>query len=81
MNRRNNPDVDLDRFGAAQPVEGPVLQYPKQLHLHTRRDLADLVEEDGPAVRQFEAAQSSFRGTGEGALLVAEQFGLEQGLG
>ena len=69
-----HPDVHLDRLGAAHPEEGPALQHPEQLDLGGGRDLADLVEEDGPAVGQLEPAQPPLGGAGEGALLVAEQL-------
>ena len=73
--------VHLDRLGAADPEEGPALQHAQQLGLRGRRDLADLVEEDGAGVGQLEPAQPPLGGAGEGALLVAEQLALEQGLG
>ena len=65
----------------AHPEEGPALQHPEQLHLGGRRDLADLVEEDGPGVGQLEPAQPPLGGAGEGALLVPEQLRLQQRLG
>ena len=65
---------------AAHPEERPALQHPQQLHLGGQRDLADLVQEDGAAVGQLEPAQPPLGRAGEGALLVAEQLRLEQGL-
>ena len=47
----------------------------------TGEQVADLVEEEGAAVGQLEAALLAAGRAGEGALLVAEQLGLEQGLG
>jgi hypothetical protein len=73
--------VDLDRLAAADALEGPLLQHAQQLHLHGGRDLADLVEEEGAAVGLLEATLASAVGAGEGALLVAEQLALQQGLG
>ena len=45
------------------------------------RDFADLIEEDGAAVGGLEAALVVGHGAGEGALDVAEEFGLQQRLG
>jgi hypothetical protein len=45
-----------------------------------RADVADLVEEDGAAVDHLELADLARLGAGEGALFVAEQVGLEQGV-
>ena len=50
------------------------LQHAEQVNLRLGWQLADLVEEDGTAVRQFEAADAAFGRAGEGAGLVAEQF-------
>src|SRR5262249_30022956 len=44
------------------------------------RHLAHLVEEEGAAVRALEASWPPCGGTGEGALLHAEQLGLEERL-
>ena len=46
----------LDRLGPADPLEGARLEDPEELGLHRLRDLADLVEEQGPAVRRLEPA-------------------------
>jgi len=46
-----------------------------------QRDLADLVEEERAARGGLEAALAARRGAGEGALLVAEELGLEDGPG
>jgi hypothetical protein len=42
--------------------------------------LADLVEEERAAVGLLEAADAAAVGAGEGALLVAEELGLEERL-
>ena len=59
----------------------PLLQHAQQLDLELERHVADLVEEDGAAVGQLELAEPPVLGVGEGALLVAEQLGLEEGRG
>ena len=48
------------------------------LGLQGQGQLADLVEEDGAAVRLFEAAHPGHHRAGEGAFLVTEQFALQQ---
>ncbi len=50
----------------------------KQLRLQFERDFADLVEEDGAVVGQFEAADALRDGAGEGAALVSEEFAFQQ---
>ena len=45
-------------------------------HNYVLTDFADLLEEQGAALRLLEAADAALRGPGEGALLVAEQLAL-----
>ena len=66
--------------GAAHPLELPLLEDAKQLALQLGREVADLVEEDGPVVGHLELAGLARGGAGERAALVPEQLGLEQGL-
>ena len=47
--------------------------------LRLQGQVADLVEEEGAAVGQFEAADLAADRAGEGALLVAEEFGSRPG--
>ena len=70
--------VDLDRAVAAHRLEAAFLQHAQQLGLQLERQLADLVEEQGAAVRHLEAARPIAARAGEGALHVAEQLALEQ---
>jgi hypothetical protein len=46
--------------------------------LQRQVQLADFVQEDRPAVGQLEAPLARTDGVGEGALLVAEEFGLQK---
>ena len=55
-----------------------LLEHAQELDLHLGRELADLVEEDRPAVRELEAADAPGDGAAEGALLVPEELGLDQ---
>ena len=63
---------------ATDPGELAVLQHVEQLGLQGRVELADLVQEDGPAVGQLEAAGLALVGAGEGTALVSEQLALQQ---
>jgi hypothetical protein len=65
---------------SAHAVERPLLQHPQQLALCGRRQLADLVQEHGPAFGELELAQAPPRRAREGPTLVAEKLALEQGV-
>ena len=65
-------------LGLPEPLELARLQHAQQLRLHIERQLADLVEEEGRAVRDLEAADLARQGPGEGALLAAEQLALHE---
>jgi hypothetical protein len=56
----------------------PLLKHAQQRDLRLHRNVADLVEKDGPGVCHLEAAAALLHGTGEGALLVAEELGGDQ---
>ena len=64
----------------ADAAEGPLLQERQQLRLRRQPEIADLVEEQRPAVGDLDQAQLALAGVGEGAALVAEQLALDQGL-
>ena len=55
-----------------------LLQRAEDLRLEVQRQIADLVEEQRPAVRQLELAQLLPVGASEGAALVSEQLALHQ---
>src|SRR5207253_6290238 len=74
----DDPDVAPDRLRAADPLELLLLEHAKQLRLEVQRQVADLVEEEGAAVCELEAADPSRDGTGEGAALVAEELALQE---
>src|SRR5438094_358735 len=73
VGRRDDAHVYLDGDAAADALELLLLQDAQQFALSGQRHLADLVEEDGPFVRQFEAPLALGDGAGEGPFLVAEQ--------
>ena len=78
VGRGDQPDVDLDGAGAAQPLEFVLLEHAQDLRLRVRAHVADFVEEQRAAVGLLEPADALLVGAGEGALLVAEQLRLEQ---
>jgi hypothetical protein len=49
-----------------------------RLGLDRRRKIANLVEEQGAAVGEFELARFAFEGAGECSTFVAEQFALDE---
>src|SRR4029077_12822711 len=78
---RHEAHVHLDGPGAAQAFELLLLEHAEQLGLQLRGDVADLVEEQGPPVRQLESPDFLADGPGEGAFLVAKQLALQQSSG
>src|SRR5438046_6771714 len=68
----------LDRAVAADRWHGLLLDGPQELRLQPERPLADLVEEERPAVGRLEQAAARLAGAREGALPEAEQLRLEQ---
>ncbi len=76
-------DARVDGLVAAVPhrLDLPVLQRAQQLGLGRGGELADLVEEERPAVGQLEGARAIRAGRGEGALDVPEELALHQVLG
>src|SRR5207247_6481196 len=81
VGRRDDAGVDTKHLAAADALELARLQKPKELDLEGRTHLTDLVEEEGAAVRELELALSLHVRAGVGAALVAEQLGLQQGVG
>src|SRR5262249_35974576 len=78
VRRRDNADIDLQKTGAADTLELLLFERPKDLRLQRERQLAYLVEKQRAAVRELEFARLAVGRAGERALLVSEEFGLEQ---
>ena len=78
MSGGHDPDIDPGRYRAANVLEGHFLEHPDVLGLDLEVDVADLVQEEGPAVGLLEAAHAVAVGAGERPLDVAEQLALEQ---
>ena len=81
VGRRQDAHVDLLRSRRAERAQLALLQHAQELGLQLRRQVADLVEEDGAAVGLDELALAIGARVGEGAALVAEQLRLEQRVG
>ncbi|MCY1444534.1 hypothetical protein D9M71_610120 [compost metagenome] len=71
----------MHRAQATHRTEAARLDQAQQLHLHGQRHFANFIEEQGAAMGCFSQADLALVGAGERALLVAEQFTLEQRLG
>ena len=80
VRRADDARVDRDRLTPADALDHPLLEEAQQLDLERQRDVADLVEEQGAALRHLDLADVRLDRAGERAALVAEQLGLEQSL-
>ena len=78
VGRGNDADVDLAASTRPERLEGSVLEDAQHLHLRCPVEIADLVEEDGAAVRHFEPAGAVGLRVGERAAHVSEHLALEQ---
>ena len=78
VGRRDQAEVGLDRFRAADPFDLAFLDRAQQLRLQVEPQIADLVEEQRAARRQFELAELLLHRAGERAALVAEERALDQ---
>src|SRR5690606_5465609 len=73
--------IHAHRLLATHAAELAVLQCSKQLGLERDGQLADLVQEERPAVRLFEQTAVPLLCAGERAAGVAEELALEEGSG
>src|SRR5262249_42035502 len=76
VRRRHRAHVDFERARPADALEGVLLQHAQQLRLQLDREVANLVEEEGAAIGQLEAATALCDGAREGATLVSKQLAL-----
>ena len=66
---------------ATDTLELVLLEHTQQFDLSRRADLADLVQEECPAIRFFKAADASTIGAREGTALMPEELAFEQRFG
>ncbi len=78
MRGGDDAHIALELQRTAHPLEHPLLQHAQQLDLHRQAHVADFIEEQRAAFGQLEPALARGHRTGERALLVTEQFALEQ---
>jgi len=76
--RRQHARVGAQGRLAADALEGAVLEHAQQLGLQWDLEVADLVEEDGAAVRGLEAPSRRPTAPVKAPFLVAEQLALHQ---
>ncbi len=81
VGRRDDAHVDGHRHVGAHRHHLAPLQRGQELGLQLARDVADLVQEQGPARRRLEPPDAILVGAGVRALLVAEQLAGRQRLG
>src|SRR6185503_13128297 len=80
IGRREHSHVGGDLLRAPDALDPARLEDAEQLDLQPRRHLADLVEEERPALGALEEAAVHPVGAGEAAALVAEELALDQRL-
>ena len=78
---RDDPHVNAARDVLPDPADLAVLEHAQQLGLGARRQLADFVEEQRPAVRILEEAGALAYRARERAARVTEELRLEQIVG
>src|SRR5204863_9583669 len=80
VRRADHAHVDIDRRRAADALEAPLLQHAQDLRLHAESELADLVEKNRSHVGKLELSELPRRRAGKRALLMSEQFILDERL-
>ena len=78
VSRGNDPNIDMNGPGASQALKLLLLQHPQQFRLQFERNVSDLVQKERASMGQFESPLFLHERTGERALLVSEQFALQQ---
>ena len=81
VRRGDDPRVHADALRPAEPLEAGLLDDAQELGLDLQGHVADLVQEQRPAVGELELAPLPLHGAGESAPLVAEQLAQQQALG
>ena len=77
----DHPQIDIDRGRRTDRRNLPFFYGSQQLNLTAWRHVSDFVEEKRPAVRDLEEAFFVLESRCEAALLVAEEFAFQQGVG
>src|SRR5437879_4323767 len=74
----NDPDVHTLRAVATQALELLLLKNAKKFRLKLEGKVANFIEEKGAMIGEFETADFLADGAGEGAALMAEEFGFKK---
>ncbi len=75
----NQAEVNLNRRGAANAYDAPLLQNAQEFGLHLHRHLANFVEKDRAALGEFKFAWFAIlRGAGKRPWRIAKQFRFQQ---
>jgi hypothetical protein len=78
IGRGDDANVYGNRLAAPDPFEFPLLDHSQQCNLGSHWQLANLVQENCPAVGRFETAEAPLQRSCKGTSLVAKQFGSDQ---
>src|SRR6266850_5212111 len=81
IGRRDGPHVRHACAVLPDALVAFLLEDPKKFALHLQRNFTDFVQENGAAVRGFEASRAVFDCAGEGASDVSEEFALKKFFG
>ncbi len=71
---------DLQGEIGPHPLKLLLLEDPEQLDLDSRREISNLIEEDGPAIGLLKSADPPLDRSCKGAFLMAEEFTFKKGL-
>ena len=78
IGRPDYPYICFMRNRGSDPFIGSVFDDPENLLLDLHGDVSDFVQKQGSALSLLEAALSGLVCSGEGSLLVAEEFAFDQ---
>src|ERR1019366_9449635 len=81
VRRGDDAHIHLDGAAAADAFQFALLQNAQQLRLHSRGNLADFVQRNRAAMREFKPAIALGQRTGESAFFVAEKFAFDEVFG
>ena len=79
MRRADDPDIGAYGVVAADALQFPIFDDPKDLLLYPGRSIGQFVQEQAALVGQLKAPQSPPAGAGECACLMSKKLGLQQG--
>ena len=54
----DQPNIDLNRLVAADPLKDSLLQHTQELYLYDRRDFSDFIKKERPPVGHFKPPTS-----------------------